>query len=41
MDAAWTHSTEEVLKHLQVNPAAGLSQEEALKRTEKYGKNGE
>ncbi|CCA77785.1 related to endoplasmic reticulum calcium transporter [Serendipita indica DSM 11827] len=39
MEAAWTCSSEQVLQHFGVNPAAGLSPELVSKHREIYGRN--
>lgn len=39
MEAAWTHSIDEVLKRLQVKANIGLSDKEATDRIQKYGLN--
>jgi P-type Ca2+ transporter type 2A len=40
MQAPWTHSGKEVLDFYNVEVEAGLSQAQAAKHAEKYGKNG-
>lgn len=39
MESAWTHSATEVLSYLKVDPKNGLSNDEIVKRQEKYGRN--
>ncbi len=41
MDYSWSASTDEVSNHFQVNPNSGLSPEQVLLHSEKYGTNGE
>jgi magnesium-transporting ATPase (P-type) len=41
LDQAWTHSVEDVLKKLQVDPRKGLSSQEVQQRQQQYGPNGE
>jgi len=41
MDAPWTKTPEQVLQHYSVDPARGLSKDQAAKHAELYGKNGE
>lgn len=40
MDAPWTKSPEEILAHFNVDPDRGLSNDQAAKHAEIYGKNG-
>jgi len=41
MDAPWTKTPEQVLQHYCVDPARGLSTDQAAKHAKLYGKNGE
>lgn len=40
MEAPWTKSPQQVLDHYSVDPRAGLSEAQAAKHAELYGKNG-
>lgn len=40
MEAPWAHSDQQVLEHFNVDPKQGLSDAQAQKHTEIYGKNG-
>ena len=40
MEAPWTKSPYEILKHFGVDPDRGLSSEQAAEHAEIYGKNG-
>lgn len=40
MDTPWTLEPQAVLEHFGVDPAVGLSTDQAVKHAELYGKNG-
>ena len=41
MDLSWTATTDEVLTHFQISPKNGLSPEQVVSNSERYGTNGE
>lgn len=40
MDAAWSHTPDEVLQHFGVNIQTGLTKEQVKQHAQVYGRNG-